>query len=228
MTGPSGTFNFAPSVGECVLNAFSRIRLRGSMVKAEHLMQAQLEANLMQMQWNNKGPNLWTQDMLPIMTEPGIATYPIPGITVMVTNVTIGLSDPPTMQDLTISPVSRQMYSMYPNKNQPGRPTVYWFDRQLSPTITLWPVPDTVYTMKVWRFRVMQDAVLANARAFEVPVLWLDAACAGMAYRLSMHYAQDLEEKRKAQADEAYTIAATQNVEDAPLYILPQIEGYFR
>ena len=154
-------------------------------------MQAQLEANLMQMQWNNKGPNLWTQDMLPIMTEPGIATYPIPGITVMVTNVTIGLSDPPTMQDLTISPVSRQMYSMYPNKNQPGRPTVYWFDRQLSPTITLWPVPDTVYTMKVWRFRVMQDAVLANARAFEVPVLWLDAACAGMAYRLSMHYAQE-------------------------------------
>ena len=228
MGATSGTFDFAPSVGECVLNAFSRIRLRGSMVKAEHLMQAQLEANLMQMQWNNQGPNLWTQDMLTIMCEPGVSTYPIPGITVMVTNVTIGRGDPPVEQDLTITPVSRQMYSMYPNKEQPGRPTVYWFDRQIAPTITLWPVPDTEYRLKVWRFRVMQDAKLANAGTFEMPLLWLDAACAGMAYRLSMHYAQDLEQKRQQQAKEAYQIAATQNVEDAPIYILPQLEGYFR
>jgi hypothetical protein len=191
-------------------------------------MQAQLEANLMQMQWNNQGPNLWTQDMLTIMCEPGVSTYPIPGITVMVTNVTIGRGDPPVEQDLTITPVSRQMYSMYPNKEQPGRPTVYWFDRQIAPTITLWPVPDTEYRLKVWRFRVMQDAKLANAGTFEMPLLWLDAACAGMAYRLSMHYAQDLEQKRQQQAKEAYQIAATQNVEDAPIYILPQLEGYFR
>jgi hypothetical protein len=224
----SGTYAFSPSIGECVLNAFSRIRIRAPMVKVEHMFTAQIEANLMQQQWNNKGPNLWTQDSNTITAVPGQATYPITPNTVMVTNVTIGLGDPPLMQELTITPVSRQMYSMYPNKQQQGRPTVYWFDRLISPTLTLWPVPDQPYTITWWRFRVMQDAILANAGTFEAPSLWLDAACAGLSYRLSIHYAQDLEQKRKAQADEAYGIAATQNVEDAPLYILPQLEGYWR
>lgn len=226
----SGTYNFAPSVGECVLNALSRIRIRGPMVKAEHMMTAQMEANLMQQQWNNKGPNLWTQDDLPIVIDcqPGVATYPIPNNTVMVTNVTIGFGPDTFEQQLTITPVSRQMYAMYPNKQQPGRPTVYWFDRLLAPVLTLWPVPEYAYTLNIWRFRFIQDAILANAGQFEVPSLWLDAACAGMAYRLAVHYAQDIEMQRKAMADEAYKIASTQNVEDAPLFILPQLDSYFR
>ena len=40
----------------------------------------------------------------------------MPGITVMVTNVTIGQGEQPFEQELTITPISRQMYSMYPNK----------------------------------------------------------------------------------------------------------------
>ena len=224
----SGTYDFAPSIGECVLNAFSRIRMRGVMVKSEHMMQAQMEANLLQQQWNNMGPNLWVQDFLTIATIAGVATYSIPPETVMVSNVTISVGAAPTTQDLTITPVSRQMYLMYPNKQQQGRPTIYWFDRLLAPTITLWPVPDQVYTLKVWRFRVIADAKMANAGQFELPVLWLDAMCAGLSARLAMHYAQDLEDKRNAQAKAAYQIAATQNVEDAPIFILPQLEGYFR
>lgn len=224
----TGTFGFMPSVGECVLNAFSRLQLRGSMIKAEHLMTATMEANLMQQEWNNKGPNLWAQDSLEIMTQPGVATYPVPVETVMVTNVTIGQGAPPWEQELTITPISRQIYSMYPNKSQPGRPTVYWFDRLLTPTITLWPVPDQVYTMHLWRFRVIQDAKLGNDQNFEIPVLWLDAACAGLASRLAVHYAPALEQRRKAQYDESYKIASTQNVEDSPMYILPMVQNYYR
>jgi hypothetical protein len=224
----SGSFDFAPSVGECVLNAFSRIRLRGPMVKAEHLFQAQMEANLLQQQWNNMGPNLWKQTNSTINAQPGVPTYSVAQNIVMITNITIGWGVAPNEQQLTITPISRQMYSMYPNKLQQGRPTVYWFDRLLSPTLTLWPVPDTIYTINYWHWTMMQDAKLANNLQFEIPQLWLDAACAGMAYRLAIHYAQDLEDKRNAQAKAAYEIAATQNVEDAPLYFLPMLDGYFR
>jgi hypothetical protein len=224
----SGTTDFAPSVGECVLNAFSRIRLRGPMVKAEHLLTAQMEANLLQQQWNNQGPNLWKQESAVINAIGGQPTYSVPANIVMITNVTIGMGIAPDEQQLTITPVSRQMYSMYPNKLQQGRPTVYWFDRLLSPTLTFWPVPNTDYTINYWYWRMIQDAKLANAVQFEIPPLWLDAACAGLAYRLSIHYAQDLEDKRNAQAKAAYEIAATQNVEDSPLYFIPQLDGYFR
>jgi hypothetical protein len=117
---------------------------------------------------------------------------------------------------------------MYPNKNKIGRPTSYWFDRQISPVINLWPVPDQVYNLHVWGFYMLQDASLRNATNFQIPMLWLDAACAGLAHRLSRHYAQDLEGPRKVDYKEAYEIAATQNVEDSAVYIVPMLAGYFR
>ena len=224
----SDTFDFAPSIGECTLNAMSRLRIRGSMVKAEHLHQAWLESNLLQAEWSNRGPNLWAVDSFVIETEIGVPTYPIPPETVMVLNVTLGLGVPPWEQELTITSVSRQEYTMYPNKGKIARPTTYWFDRLISPTITLWPVPDQIYNLHITRFRQIMDANIRNAGNFEIPFLWLDAACAGLSYRLSRHYAQDLEGQRKSDYDEAYRIAATQNVEDAPLYIVPMVWSYFR
>jgi hypothetical protein len=222
------TFAFAPSIGECGLNALSRIRIRGSMVKAEHLHQTYLESNLMQAEWSNRGPNLWTVDSFVIETVIGQATYPIPPETVMVLNVTLGLGTAPWEQELTITSVSRQEYTMYPNKGKIARPTTYWFDRLLAPQITLWPVPDQIYNLHITRFRQIMDASLRNAGNLEIPYLWLDCACAGLSHRLARHYAQDLEGQRKGDYDEAYRIASTQNVEDAPLYIVPMVWSYFR
>jgi hypothetical protein len=223
------TYDFAPSIGECVLNALSRDRIRGPMVKAEHMRTATMEANLMQVEWGNRGPNLWAVSETIIDLVQGQATYPIDPATIMVLNVTIGVGDPPSEQELTISPVSRTIYSMYPNKMAPGRPTSYWFDRTLAPSITLWPVPDQPYAMHYWTYRQQMDASARNAGNFEVPWLWLDAACAGLAFRLARHYAQDLEQQRNGDYEKAYTIAATQNVEaDGMVYITPMITTYFR
>jgi hypothetical protein len=231
----SGTYDFAPSIGECTLNALSRLRIRGPMVKAEHLHQAWMEANLMQSEWNNRGPNLWTVNDVVIPTVApvngvGTSQYEIPGNIVIVTNVTIGMppNTQPWEQELTITSISRQEWTMYPNKGKIGRPTSYWFDRQIAPVINLWPVPDQVYNLHVWGFYMLQDANLRNATNFQIPMLWLDAACAGLAHRLSRHYAQDLEGPRKVDYKEAYEIAATQNVEDAPIYIVPMLSSYFR
>jgi hypothetical protein len=226
----SNTYDFAPSIGECLLNGLSRIRIRGSMVKPEHLHQGFLESNLMQAEWNNRGPNLWTVETMVIPCVPGVASYSVPGNIVMVTNVTIG--QPPGVspfeQELTITSISRQEYTMYPNKGKIARPTSYWFDRQIMPVITLWPVPDQAYNLHVWGFYMLMDAKLRNAGNFQIPMLWLDAACAGLSHRMARHYAQDLEGVRKGDSAEAYEIAATQNVEDAPIYIVPMVWSYFK
>ena len=222
------TYNFAPSIGECVLNALSRDRIRGPMVKAEHLHMASIEANLLQSEWSVRGPTLWTVAEMIIETTPGVATYAIPTTVIMITNVTIGLGQPPNEQELTITPISRQEFTMIPNKETQGRPTLYWYDRILAPTLTLWPVPATVYNAHIWGFGQMADATVAGAGQFAVPYRWLDTCCAGLAYRLARHYAQDLEQIRKGDYDETYRFAAAQDTEDAPLYIWPQIAGYYR
>jgi len=222
----SGTYNFFPSLGEVTLNALSRIRLRGPMVLAEHLHQSFMEANLLQSEWSNRGPNLWTVGQLPIVpTVPGVATYTIPSTIIMLTNVTIGWGNPET--EITITPITRQEYTMFPVKTTQGRPTSYFFDRTIAPTITLWPTPDQVYNLHLWGFGQQMDAQMRANAQMEVPYRWLDACCSGLAYRLSRHYANDLEAQRKSDYDEAYKLAAVQDTEDGHIYIMPMIGGYY-
>ena len=189
----TGAFDFAPSVGECVLNALSRIQIRGPMVKAEMLHMATMEANLMQSEWSNRGPNLWTVDEQVVQTIPGYATYAVDPSTIAVLEVTLGQGDPPNENQILLTSISRATYMAYPNKDSIGRPTTYWYDMLIAPTITLWPVPNDVYTLHFTRYRQQMDAAMRAAGNWETPYRWLDAACSGLAARLATHYAPALE-----------------------------------
>jgi hypothetical protein len=114
----------------------------------------------------------------------------------------------------------------YPNKMTPGRPTVYWYDILIAPTITLWPVPDRVYHLHFTRYRQQMDATMRGAGNAETPYRWLDAFCAGLAARLATHYAPALEQTRMAQAERAYGFAASRDKENAPIFLSPMIEFY--
>jgi len=132
--------------------------------------------------------------------------------------------------DRIILPISRTEYASYPNKDQQGFTTTYWFDRLISPTVTLWPVPDgqSAQYLKYYRVRRIQDANLQSAENVEIPYLWLDAFAYGLAARLAQIWRPELLVSLKPLADEAYQIAADQNIETAQQYISPTIAGYFR
>jgi hypothetical protein len=222
------TFDFAPSIGEVVLNALSRIQIRGPMVKTAMLQTALQEANLMQVEWSNRGPNLWCVDEQVVSCIPGMSTYAVDPSTIAILEVTLGWGEvgTPSFTEILLTSISRTVYMAYPNKLMPGRPTVYWFDILIAPTITLWPVPDQPYVLSFTRYRQQMDAALRNAGNFETPYRWLDAACCGMAHRLARHYAPALEVTRKADYTEAYKFAANRDTENAPIFVSPMIEFY--
>lgn len=222
----SGTYDFAPSLGEITINAFARIQVRRSEILQSHLQDAQMEANLLLSRFSGLQPNLWTVGQQAVPLLQGIATYSVPAETAMILDIFIRVGN----TDRIITPISRTEYSSYPNKDQQGYPTVFWFDRLISPTITFWTVPDGggPYTAYYYSVRQVQDAQFANGLNVEVPYLWLDAYTAALAHRLSRIYAPQLEQIRKADADEAWLLASTQDVEAVPLYIMPQTGGYFR
>ena len=222
----TNTFDFAPSVGEVVLNGLSRIQIRGPMVKTGMLQMANQEANLMQVEWSNRGPNLWTVDAQEVDTIPGYGTYSVDPSTIAVLEVTLGMGDPPNEIEIMLTSISRTEYMAYPNKQMRGRPTVYWYDILISPTITLWPVPDRAYHLHFSRYRQQMDAAMRAGGNFEAPYRYLDAACAGMAHRLARHFAPALEQQRKADYNEAYEHAASRDKENAPIYLSPMIEYY--
>lgn len=227
----TGTYTFNPSLGELTIYAYNLIGVRGTALVQEHLEAARMAANLLCSNWSNRGVNLWAVDLVTVPLVAGQSTYSVDGNTVMILDayMTIddGVSDP---IDRIILPVSRSEYASYPNKEQQGFTTIYWFDRLIAPTVTLWPVPDgtSAQYLKYYRVRRIQDSALQNAAQVEVPFLWLDAFAYGLAARLAVIWAPDKLAMLKPLADEAYAVAAEQNTEYAQVYISPTISGYWR
>lgn len=227
----SGTYTFNPSLGELTLYAYNLIGIRNTAVLQGHMEAARMATNMMLSRWSNQGVNLWAVDLVSVPLIQGTATYNVPADTVMILDAYMEIDNGQSQPiDRIIMPVSRTEYASYPNKEQQGFTTTYWFDRLLSPTITLWPVPDgnSAQFLKYYRVRRLQDSNLQNGEQVEIPYLWLEAFAYGLALRLAQVWSPDKMALLKPMADESYQIAASQNIEQAQQYISPQISGYFR
>jgi hypothetical protein len=227
----SGTYTFNPSLGELTLYAYNLIGVRNTAVLQEHMEAARMASNMMLARWSNQGVNLWAVDLISVPLVQGQATYSVDANTVMILDAYMEIDNGNGQPiDRIILPISRTEYASYPNKEQQGFTTTYWFDRLLSPTVTLWPVPDgnSAQYLKYYRVRQLQDSNLQNGQQVEIPYLWMEAFAYGLAQRLAMVWSPEKVAILKPIADESYMIAAEQNVEQAQQYISPQIAGYFR
>jgi hypothetical protein len=224
----SGTYQFFPSVAEIVHVAFGRLQMRRTELLETHYQDAIIEFNALQTVINDLGPNLAQVDLQSIALTQGVATYSVPVETITILDVYLRYSNPPI--DRYMWPISRTEYDSIPNKTQQGFPNQYWFDRLISPTITLYFVPDGngPYTIYYHRFRQIQDAQYQGALNPEVPNRAIDALIAGLAHRLARIYAPQLEAARKADALEAFNVYAKQDTEAVNLYLTPAVSGYWR
>jgi hypothetical protein len=223
----SGTYDFSPSMGETVLYAYGLCGVRRTALTQSHFEDARMATNLLMSRWSAKGVNLWQVQLNTINLVQGVAAYDIPSNVIVMLDTYINYNN--SQIDRLILPISRTEYASQSNKSSQGFPTSYWMDRLLSPSVTLWPVPDsTPMTLKYYCLRQTQDSVLANGLGVETPVYFLEAYALGLAWRLALSWAPDKAIALKPLADEAYNDAVNQNVETASTYISPEIGGYFR
>jgi hypothetical protein len=223
----SGTYTFNPGLGEIVLYSYMNIGIRPTALLQEHMDTARMATNMMLSRWSNQGVNLWAVDLITVPLIEGQSTYAVDGNTVMIldayTTTDQGI-------DRVIMPISRTEYASYPNKEQQGFTTTFWYDRLISPTITLWPVPDgtSATILKYYRVRQVQDSNLQNGENVEIPYRWLECFADGLTYRLARIWNPQMAPALKGQADESYMIASNQDVENVGMYISPMVGGYFR
>ena len=207
----------------------SLIGVRPSAVLQEHMEAARMATNMMLSNWSNRGVNLWAVDLVTVPLVQGQSTYTVDSNTVVMLDAYISTTTGSQTTDRIIMPISRTEYANYPNKQQQGFPTTFWYDRLLSPNVTIWPVPDGTQTnLKYYRVKQLQDANMQGAETVDVPYLWLEAFAYGLALRLAQIWAPPMVMTMKPMADEAYAIAAAQNVETANTYLSPQLSGYWR
>lgn len=195
---------------------------------AEHLQDGYRQANLLLSEWSNKQPNLFTSEQQTISLVAGTTTYSLPARSVMVLSCFIRIGSDESQQDRILWPVSQYEYASFPNKNAQGFPSVFWFNRQITPQIYFYLTPDDTqtYTAYLQVVRQMQDANLQSGETPDLPYRFLDAFEAGLAHRLSRIYAPQVEPLRKQDAAEAWAVAATQDTENVALNIVPMVGAY--
>lgn len=182
-------------------------------------------------QWSNRGVNLWEVKLVTVNLTTGVSTYSVDPNVIMVLDAYVTTTANGQSTDRIILPISRTEYASYPNKQQQGFTTVYWFDRLTNPTITLWPVANAEsgpQTLSYYCVTQVQDANYSNGQTVDIPYRWLDAFANGLAYRLARIWSPQLVAQLKAEADESYGIAAQQDTEDVNLFISPVVSGYWR
>lgn len=182
-------------------------------------------------EWSNRGVNLWRVELISQLLTQGTAAYTLPARVIMMLDAYRSINQGTTTQtDIFITPISRDDYAAYPQKQTQGPPNQYYFDRQITPTVTLYPVPDgnATYYLNYYAFTQVQDSNLPSGSTPDLPVRWYDAACAGLAARVSKTYAPAKTKDLEMDYDKAWNFAGTADVQNVPIRISPSLGRYFR
>jgi hypothetical protein len=226
----SGTTAFNLDFTEIAEEAFERAGRE--MRSGYDLRTARRSFNLMTIEWQNKGINMWTIEEGYINLIQGQSTYDLPADTIDLLEHVIrtGAGNVSTQSDLTITRISVSTYATIPNKLQQARPIQVWIERlRDNPRITVWPVPDQgttgspYYVFRYWRLRRIDDAG-TGVNTADVNFRFLPALTAGLAYHIALKLpeAEQRIPMLKAVYDESFELAAGEDREKAAIRFVPR------
>jgi len=237
----SDTYTFNPDMGDIIEEAYERAGLE--LRSGYDLRSARRSLNLMTLEWQNRGINLWTIDQpTAIDLVKGTATYDIDVATISLLDVVLRTDEGSmTLQtDYLLNRISQPTYATIPNKLTQARPLQYYFDRKeildvsagtdQNSTITLWPIPEETSKYKIlyWRMKRIADTSNLASETAQVPGRFLPALCAGLAYHVACKKPEALPRvgMLKAAYDEAFATAADEDRVKTSARFVPRVASY--
>lgn len=226
----TGTYTFAPSAADLILNAYGMIQIRRPELTSQHLEDAYMATNLLMVDFSNRNPNRWGLETQSQVLTASLATYTLSARTISIAIAYIETTSGSITTGRVLGPISASEYAAIPNKATTARPTSYFFSLLDPPTITLWPTPDAAatYTLQMQTFRQMQDVDLRSGTTVDSPYRFLDAFSTGLAARLAETYRPEKADRLLALYEKRFQLAAAQDQENVALFITPGLSGYFR
>jgi len=222
----SGTTAFNMDFTEIAEEAWERA---GRELRSGYdLRTARRSMNLLTIEWQNRGINLWTIDEGSISLVAGTAEYTLPADTIDLLEQVIRTGDGnvSTQSDLTINRISVSTYASIPNKLSQGRPIQVRIERlRDAPKITVWPVPDSNdYVFRYWRMRRIEDAG-SGVETADMNFRFLPCLVAGLAYYIAMKDPQLAERipMLKQAYEEQFMLAAGEDREKTPARFVPRV-----
>tara|TARA_B100001989_G_scaffold32032_1_gene19081 strand:+ start:12782 stop:13471 length:690 start_codon:yes stop_codon:yes gene_type:complete len=223
----SGTTAFDMDFTEIAEEAWERAGRE--MRSGYDLRTARRSMNLLTIEWQNRGINLWTIDSQSQTLTAGTGQYTLPADTIDLLDQVIrtNAGNAATQSDLTISRIGVTTYSSIPNKLVQGRPIQVFIERlRDAPRINLYPVPDssTTYTFVYFRLRRIEDAGNGVETA-DMNFRFLPCLVAGLAYNIAMKTPEltDRVAMLKADYEEQYNLAAGEDREKVSERFVPRV-----
>jgi len=200
------------------------------------LATARRSMNLLTIEWQNRGINMWTIEEGFIDLIQGQSAYALPADTIDLLEQVIRTNqgNANTQADLTISRISMPTYASIPNKLTQGRPIQINVERlRDAPVVNIWPVPDQgtavapFYILRYWRMRRIENAG-AGAETPDVTFRFLPCLVAGLAYYIASKD-PDLVTRipmLQAEYERQFELAAGEDREKATIRLVPRLSSY--
>ena len=217
----SGSRDFNMDVGEIIEEAYERC---GIEVRTGYdAKTARRSLNIMFADWANRGLNLWTVKQGTITLTQAQAQETLTSDVVDILEVVLRRDG----TDYEVERISRGEYATLPNKTTQGRPSQFYFDRQIDPVINLWSVPENSTDQLIYYYvqRIQDADTLVNTT--DMPFRFYPCMVAGLAYYIAMKRKPERIQILKSVYEEEFQRAADEDEGRTPLKLQPSL-SYLR
>jgi len=211
----SGTRTFNLDIAEAIEEAFERCGLEVST--GYDVKSARRSMNLMFAEWANRGLNLWTVAQGTTTLTQGTSTYTLGADVADILEMVLRRDG----TDYEVERISRGEYLTFPNKTDQGRPSQFYFDRQIQPVITLWQTPENSTDQLVYYYVQRIEDAGAYTNTTDLPWRFYPCMVAGLAYYISMKRAPERVSLLKAVYEEEFQRAADEDEDRVSLKLQP-------
>jgi hypothetical protein len=216
----SGTTVFELNVTEYIEEAFERCGLE--VRTGYDIKTAKRSLNIMLAEWANRGLNQWTIEEVSLTVTQGTAAYSLGADTIDILSAVVQRDG----VDYGISRVSRDDFLNIPDKTSQSRISQFYVDRQITPSLKVWPTPDNSTDVIIYNRLVRLDDAGAAANTLEIPFRFYPALSAGLAYYISLKRAPQRTQILKAVYEEELERAMAEDRDRASFQVAPSLEYY--
>ena len=213
-----------PDLPEIFEEAFERAGLE--MRSGYDLKTARRSFQILTLEWQNRGINLFTIESGTLSLSAGTATYTMPSDTIDIIEHTIRTGTGTSQLDTNVNRISVSTFAQKSNKNTQGKPTQIFVQRLAgSTTVTLHPVPDTTYTLAFFRLKCIDSIAsgIAGTTTSFVPPRFVPCLVSGLAYYIAMKKPEvaDRVAGLKQEYEFQFELAAGEDTETASIKFVP-------
>tara|TARA_R110000803_G_scaffold104828_2_gene173020 strand:- start:1 stop:669 length:669 start_codon:yes stop_codon:yes gene_type:complete len=217
----SGSKDFELDVAEYVEEAFERCGLE--VRTGYDLKTAKRSLNLLLADWANRGLNQWTIKQRSVTMAVADGTYDLGADVIDILSVVVRRDG----TDYSLSRLSRDGFLSIPNKTTQGRVNQFFLDRQITPVLKLWPVPENNTDVVFYDALTRMDDADIYTNTMEMPFRFYPCLAAGLAYYLALKRAPNRVQMLKAVYEEEFERAATEDRDRSSFNVVPR-QDYYR